>query len=157
MFLINKQEIKLIVYDFDGVLTDNRVLMSEDGTESVFVNRSDGLAITRLRKLGINQIIISTESNNVVFQRARKLNIPCYQDVENKKNHLASYCKGHKILSENVIFIGNDINDFEVMSYVGIPICPFDAADEIKRISKYILKTKGGHGCIRELYNLIIK
>ena len=79
--------IKLIIYDFDGVMTDNKVYIDQNGNELVQVNRADGLAISEIIKLGIKQLIISTEKNPVVSARAKKLGIPCIQHIENKTNH----------------------------------------------------------------------
>ena len=85
--------IQLIVYDFDGVMTDNRVYVDQDGREMVRVNRADGLGISGIKKIGIQQIIISTEKNPVVSTRAKKLGIPCLQGIDNKKKALIDYCK----------------------------------------------------------------
>ncbi len=149
------KRMKLLVYDFDGVMTDNKVYVDQLGNESVKVNRADGLAIAEMKKLGIPQIIISTEKNNVVQKRARKLKLPCFHGVENKKNILLSYVKENNIELDTVAYIGNDINDYEVMKLVGIPIAPLDANESIKEIAIFITTAKGGNGVIRELYNLI--
>jgi 3-deoxy-D-manno-octulosonate 8-phosphate phosphatase (KDO 8-P phosphatase) len=154
--MINKK-IELIAYDFDGVLTDNRVLVDQDGKEAVFVNRSDGLAIFKIKELGIKQIIISTEKNPVVTARAKKLNIPVIQAVDDKRSVLENYLLEKNISKENVVFIGNDINDKEVMEYVGLSIAPADAAKEIKVIADMTVKTKGGYGVVRELLELLSK
>jgi YrbI family 3-deoxy-D-manno-octulosonate 8-phosphate phosphatase len=148
-------KIELIVYDFDGVMTDNKVNVDQYGNESVTVNRGDGLAISEIKKLGIHQIIISTEKNVVVQKRAEKLNIPFIQGVENKKTTLKAFLVENKIDSSKVAFIGNDTNDFEVMEIVGLPISPSDAHDSIKEISKIITKSNGGNGVIREVYEII--
>jgi YrbI family 3-deoxy-D-manno-octulosonate 8-phosphate phosphatase len=84
--------IKIIYYDFDGVMTDNKVYADQNGNEMVQVNRADGLGIAEIKKLGIKQIIISTEKNPVVSARANKLGIPCLQGIENKKDALINYC-----------------------------------------------------------------
>lgn len=145
------KNIQLIVYDFDGVLTDNKVLLREDGLESVVVNRADGLSIGIIKDMGIKQIILSKEKNKVVEVRAQKLDIPVIRGVDNKKETLVSYCKENNIHLENVVYVGNDINDLEVMMSVGYPICPSDAYGEIKSISKITLETLGGEGVAREL------
>ena len=88
--------VKLIVYDFDGVMTDNKVILSEDGLESVIVNRSDGLAVSRLKSCGIPQVILSTEKNKVVAKRAQKLGIPLIQGVSDKSESLRRYCRQNK-------------------------------------------------------------
>jgi len=78
--------IKLIAYDFDGVMTDNKVYVDQNGKETVQVNRADGMGVSEIKKLGIEQIIISTEKNPVVSARAKKLDIYCLQEIENKKD-----------------------------------------------------------------------
>ena len=148
-------KIKLIVYDFDGVMTDNKVYVDQDGKETVQVNRGDGLGISEIKKLGIEQIIISTEKNPVVMKRATKLNIKCLQGIENKKLSLIDYCKENDIDLKNVAYVGNDINDKEAMEIVGYSFCPDDAHGSIKKISNHILDTKGGNGVIRELLDFI--
>ena len=148
-------KIKLIVYDFDGVMTDNKVYVDQDGKETVQVNRGDGLGISEIKKLGIEQIIISTEKNPVVMKRATKLNIKCLQGIENKKSALINYCQKNDFELLNVAYVGNDINDKEVMEIAGTTYCPSDAHKSIQIISDYILKTKGGDGVIRELLDII--
>ena len=154
---INLNKILLLVYDFDGVMTNNKVYMDQNGKEMVQVNRGDGLGVSEIKKLGIEQIIISTERNPVVSARAEKLGILCLQEIKNKKIALVEYCNSNKILLENTAFVGNDINDREVMETVGLTFCPADAHGSIKDISDYVLKTKGGNGVIRELFDLITR
>jgi 3-deoxy-D-manno-octulosonate 8-phosphate phosphatase (KDO 8-P phosphatase) len=149
-------KIKLIVYDFDGVMTDNKVYVDQDGKETVQVNRGDGLGISEIKKLGIKQIIISTEKNLVVMKRAEKLGIGCMQGIENKKAVLIDYCKNNKFDLQNVAYVGNDINDKEVMGIVGTTYCPLDAHKSIQDISDNTLKAKGGDGVIRELLDYLI-
>ena len=152
---INFDNIKLAVYDFDGVMTNNKAYIDANGNEFVQVNRADGLAISLIRKIGIDQIIISSEINNVVSRRAEKLNIVCLHGAVNKKKALQKYCKQNKIHSKSTIFVGNDINDKSVMEIVGLTFCPSDAHSIIKSMADYKLKSKGGEGVIRELYDLI--
>jgi len=152
---LNKIQIELIAYDFDGVLTDNKVYLSEDGIESVQVNRSDGLAIKEIEKMGLRQIIISTEKNKVVKKRAEKLNIECFYGIDDKKTSLSNFCNENSIDLKKVIFIGNDINDLEVMKSVGISICPSDAHPSIIKIASVMLNSKGGEGLVRELLDLL--
>ena len=147
--------IKLIVYDFDGVMTNNKVYVDQNGNETVQVNRADGLGISEIKKLGIEQIIISTETNPVVSTRANKLGINCLQGIENKKAALIEYCKNNNFDLQNVAYVGNDINDKEVMEIAGTTYCPLDAHKSIQNISDNTLKTKGGDGIIREILDLI--
>jgi len=154
---INKKDIQLIVYDFDGVMTNNKVIVSEDGRESIIANRSDGLGVELLKKKDIKQVILSTESNNVVCARAKKLNLPVIYACKDKKNALQKYCGKMKYNLSKVAYIGNDINDLEAMKMVGYPIATADARIEIKKISKIITKTIGGDGVIRELLDIFME
>ncbi len=149
------ENVQLIVYDFDGVLTDNRVILREDGLESVIVNRSDGLAISIIKNLEIKQVILTTETNRIVETRASKLGVPVIKGVQNKKEILEEFCMENHIALESVVYIGNDINDLAAMKEVGYPMCPSDAYDEIKKVSKIVLKTKGGLGVVRELLSVL--
>ena len=147
--------IELIVYDFDGVMTDNHVYIDEKGNEMVRVNRAVGLALSEIRNLGIKQIIISTENNPVVSERARKVKVPCLKGVSNKKNALKDYCRKKDINMDQVGFVGNDINDKEAMENSGFSFCPSDAHHCIKNISDHVMKTMGGAGIVRELLDLL--
>jgi len=150
------KNIKTIIYDFDGVMTDNKVYVDQDGRETVKVNRADGFGVAEIKKLGIKQIIISTEKNPVVSARATKLGIPYLQGVDNKMGELLDYCKKNEVNVNYVAYVGNDINDKEAMEISGVTFCPADAHEDIKAISDHVLKTKGGEGVIRELLDLII-
>lgn len=148
---INKNKISLIVYDFDGVMTDNTVHVDQNGIESVIVNRSDGYAVARIRDLGITQIILSTEKSPVVVKRAEKLKIPVINGVDDKKTVLCQYCCDNHINLSEVLYVGNDLNDYDAMVCVGYPCCPCDAEIEIKNISIWISSYNGGQGVIRDL------
>ena len=149
--------IDLIIYDFDGVMTDNKVYVDQNGKEMVQVNRADGLAVSEIKKFGIKQVIISTEKNPVVSARANKLNIPCLQGISIKKDALMEYCRKDNIDLKDVAYIGNDINDKDVMGVAGVTVCPVDAHESIKTISDHLLETRGGHGVVRELFDLITR
>ncbi len=153
--LLRREEIDLIVYDFDGVLTDNRVLVRQDGMESVLVNRADGLGINMIKNLEIPQLILSTETNPVVEVRAKKVGLPILHNSQDKLKTLRTYCHKHGHNMTRVLYVGNDINDLGVMKVVGYPLCPSDAYDEIKKISKFVLSVPGGAGVVRELTKYI--
>ena len=146
------KDIQLFVYDFDGVMTDNKVIVDENGKEAVVCNRSDGLAVQLIREMGIGQLIISTERNEVVKRRAEKLKLEVVNNVSDKRYCLQEYCQKHAIDMQTVLFIGNDLNDKEVMEACGYSVCPSDSAPEIKEIATFITICKGGEGVIRELY-----
>lgn len=149
------RNIQLIVCDFDGVLTDNRVWVNEDGNEYVCVSRADGQAVHILNSLGIKVVIISTETNGVVSKRAEKLNVECIQSVTDKAECLRKYSNENNILLQNIAYVGNDINDYEAMKLVGIKIVPSDAYDVVKSIADYVTETAGGYGVLREIADII--
>ena len=149
--------VQLIVYDFDGVMTDNKVYVDKDGNEFVQVNRADGLGVSIIKKMGVDQIIISTENNTVVSMRSVKLGIPCLQGIVNKKVALMDYLKKYDIDPNLVAYVGNDINDKEAMEIAGVSFCPADAHESIKAISDHVLKMRGGNGVVRELLDFIIE
>lgn len=145
---------KLIVYDFDGVMTDNRVTVDEDGKESVTVHRGDGWGVRMIKdKLKIPQIILSTEANLVVVKRAEKLKIPVIHNAGDSKTQiLTKYCAENGFALSDAMYIGNDVNDFEAMMLCGYRVCPADAEPEIQSVADFIFAKKGGYGVIRELY-----
>lgn len=142
--------VDLICYDFDGVMTDNRVWVSEDGREAVAVNRADGMAVAALRQAGLRQIILSTETNPVVAARARKLKIEIIQGLADKAATLTAFTREHDIDLARVAFIGNDLNDLSVMSLVGYPIAPADAHRRVLALACHVTAAKGGDGVVRE-------
>lgn len=146
------KKLKLIVYDFDGVMTDNRVIVGQNGMESVVVHRGDGYGVSQIKNLSIEQVIISTETNPVVRQRAKKLKIDIIHGVSDKKSTLMEYCQDKGYAMEEVMFIGNDLNDYDAMLSAGVKGAPADAEEEILAIADWISKAMGGHGVIRELY-----
>lgn len=148
---LKEGDIELIVYDFDGVMTDNRVLLGENGRESVWVNRADGLGITMIREMGIPQLILSTETNSVVGARARKVKLPVIQGVRDKRFQLETYCRENKVKPAKTVYVGNDVNDLDAMRFVGFPVAPADANPSVLRAAAMVLKTRGGYGVIREL------
>lgn len=147
--------IKLLIYDCDGVLTDNKVIVDENGNESVSFNRSDGLAINHIKKLGLSQLVLSGEVNPVVTKRCEKLKIEAITGSDNKEMTMREYCEKRNISIKDVMFIGNDLNDLGPMHIAGYCGCPSDAEDEIKEISQWISTRKGGDGVIRELLRVI--
>lgn len=147
--------IKVIVSDFDGVMTDNRVWIDESGKETVCVNRADGQAVHMLREMGINLVIMSTEKNGVVSKRAEKLKIECIQSISDKAECLKKYCADKRIFFQNVAYIGNDINDFEALKLAGIKVVPSDAYEEVKAIADYVTEAVGGRGVIREVAGIL--
>ncbi len=150
-------EIDLLVFDFDGVMTDNRVLLGEDGKESVFVSRADGLGISLLREMKLEMLILSTEVNPVVSERARKIKVRCIQGVSSKEDALKDYCHLCGVSMDKVAFVGNDINDRNAMQLAMLSIVPADAHPVVREDADIVLASKGGYGVVRELADMIIK
>lgn len=142
----------LICYDFDGVMTDNRVLVLEDGTEAVSVNRADGLAVAAIREMGVRQVIISTEENRVVSTRARKLGIPVLQGISDKRAALEAFARENGCSLDRTVFIGNDVNDLEAMRAVGHPVAPADAHPSVRDLAVHVTRARGGEGVVREFF-----
>lgn len=153
---MRQEQIKLIVYDFDGVMTNNTAIVMEDGTEGVIVNRGDGLGISMLKKAGILQIILSTEVNIVVEARARKLKLEAVHGCSDKKNKLLEYCADREIDLGDVLYVGNDINDLECIKIVGFSVAPADSHKKVLELVDLITTAKGGQGVIRELADFIL-
>tara|TARA_Y100000589_G_scaffold301944_1_gene313154 strand:+ start:1229 stop:1729 length:501 start_codon:yes stop_codon:yes gene_type:complete len=144
-------QIKLLIFDFDGVLTDNKVYVNEKGEESVMCNRADGLAFEALKKVGIETIIVSTEKNKVVKRRAEKLNVKLIQGVSNKLLTVEQLAQDNGLGLNQIMFIGNDINDLSVIRKVGWSACPIDSHKLVKKSCTFIFNRKGGDAIAREL------
>jgi YrbI family 3-deoxy-D-manno-octulosonate 8-phosphate phosphatase len=148
------RKIRLVAFDFDGVFTDNMVYVLQDGSEAVRCNRSDGLGLQKLKKLGIETVIISTESNPVVSARAQKLKIRCFQNCEDKRKALENVAQEIGISLDEVAFVGNDVNDQPCLDYVGLPIVVNDAHPDVVSIARYQTRNPGGYGAVREVCDL---
>lgn len=155
--LIELDELDALVFDFDGVLTDNRVLLDQNGKEFVYCSRGDGLAFDVLNKITKPVYILSTEKNSVVTARGKKLKVSVIQGVKNKVTALKALAKKEKFSLAKILYVGNDLNDYHAMSLCGYTACPGDSHDKIKRLSKITLKTKGGAGVARELLEDVMK
>lgn len=146
--------IKLVVYDFDGVMTDNRVWVSQDGVESVACNRSDGWWIKKITERDIEQVILTTELNPVVKTRGKKLNLEVYQAPQNKLECLQKIAQQRNLSFQEICYVGNDLNDLECIRAVGLPLAPKDAQPEILALST-ALPVIGGAGIVRHVYDLL--
>jgi YrbI family 3-deoxy-D-manno-octulosonate 8-phosphate phosphatase len=149
--------ISALILDFDGVFTDNRVLVFGDGAEAVLCDRGDGMGLSRIKERGIPILVLSSEPNSVVLARARKLELECLYGLENKQIALAKWLNKHHLDAEHAIYVGNDVNDLTCMEYVGFPVAVADAHPEVIRRAKLILESSGGSGAIREICELIIE
>ena len=149
--------IRLVAFDFDGVFTDNTVYISQDGIESVRCWRSDGLGLSKLSDIGVQAVIVSSETNPVVTARAEKLKLTCKQGVEDKAAEILTICQELQIDPQQTMFVGNDINDINAFKSVGVPVAVADAYPEINLHVVYHTKKPGGFGAVREVCDLIVE
>ena len=148
--------IKAIVFDFDGVFTDNKVIVAQDGNEFVVCDRGDGMGITLLKEIGIRMMILSKEKNPVVSARGTKLGIEVIQGCDDKLPALNSWIEQNGLDKKSCAYIGNDINDKECLLAVGLAVIPHDAHHSVRKIGAWRLKSDGGRGAIRELADGIL-
>jgi YrbI family 3-deoxy-D-manno-octulosonate 8-phosphate phosphatase len=142
-------KIDAFIFDFDGVMTNNKVYLCQDGKEIVCCHRSDGIAFDVLRKLNKPSFIISTEKNCVVSMRANKLKIKAIQGVNDKVKAIKKLSLNNNYNLKNIFYVGNDLNDYYAMKICGFSACPADSHIKIKNLSDIILKTNGGEGVVR--------
>ena len=148
--------VRLLVLDFDGVMTDNRVLVDQTGTEAVYCHRGDGWGIAQLVAAGVEVVVLSTEKNPVVAARCQKLGIEYIQGLDDKLSALKEMVQKRSILPTQVTYMGNDVNDLDCMQWVGMPIAVADAIAEVKEISTVVTLCKGGKGAVREVCEWIL-
>ena len=154
---IKLDDIDLFIFDFDGVLTDNKVYLDQKGNEFVSCNRSDGMGFVVLNKIKKKVYIISTEKNKVVAARAKKLKVPAIYGVNKKYEVIKKLSKKINLNFKKIFYIGNDLNDYEAMKLCGYSACPSDSHKRIKKIATFVLDAKGGSGVVRELLEKIFK
>lgn len=145
-----------LVLDFDGVFTDNRVFVFEDGSEAVACNRSDGLGLALLKRASLPLLVLSTEENEVVSARCRKLGIECLQGLQDKRAAMVEWLQRQKVSAANVVYLGNDTNDLPCMELVGCSVAVNDAHPEVRVAAHIVLSKPGGYGAIREICDLIL-
>jgi N-acylneuraminate cytidylyltransferase len=146
----------LLVFDFDGVFTDNRVWVTEQGKESVACHRADGMGLALLKAKGIEAIVLSTEKNPVVSARCKKLGINCLQSLDDKVPALMLISRERGIDLKNITYVGNDINDLGCMKLAGFTVSVADAHPKVLDQADLVLKSRGGHGAVRELCDKIL-
>ena len=151
------EKVSLLVMDFDGVLTDNRVWVNDKGEESIAANRSDSLGLSILKeKTGIESLVISKERNLVVEARCRKMQVPVMQAVDDKAAALKKVMVEKGLTSVEVIYMGNDTNDLPCFPIVGYTVVPADAHPQVARQADLVLTLNGGHGAVRELCDILL-
>ena len=149
---INKiQKPKIVITDFDGCLTDDRVWLNQDGEEFVAANRKDGLAVNRLKNLGIQVVITSTETNKVVLARGTKMGVEVLQGLADKAEYIEQYLKQKNLSWNDVWYIGNDVNDLGAIEKAKLSISPADAVKKVRKTVDIVLKTNGGRGILSEI------
>jgi N-acylneuraminate cytidylyltransferase len=150
------ERIDLVVFDFDGVMTDNTVTVTEKGDEAVRCHRGDGWGISCLREAGVPMLILSTEANPVVTARARKLDLPSLQGIADKRAALMEYLAEHGVDRASVVYVGNDANDAGCLDLVGLPVVVADATPEAAAHARLVLSRPGGDAAVRELCDLVL-
>ena len=151
------KEIKMLVMDVDGTLTDGKIYYGSNGEIFKAFDVRDGYRLIKCEEYGIITAIISGKSSEVVAGRARDLKIKeVYQGISNKIEILTMLIDKYKLSKNQVAYIGDDVNDLECMEYCGFSACPADALEEVKTKVDYICKNIGGHGAVRELIYIII-
>jgi 3-deoxy-D-manno-octulosonate 8-phosphate phosphatase (KDO 8-P phosphatase) len=147
--------VRLVVFDFDGVFTDNTVYVAQDGTESVRCWRGDGLGLQALQRLGLQVLILSTEVNPVVSVRSRKLKIECVQGCDDKRLRLESIVRERGLSFSQVAYVGNDVNDLGCLQAVGVPVIVADAHPSVHAAARLRTERPGGFGAVREVCDLV--
>lgn len=151
------ETVALVVFDFDGVLTDNRVWVDSEGHEFVAAYRSDSLGIQALQRSGIQTLVLSTETDGAVAARCRKMGVPVLQGITDKAARLTEYLRENNLDAREVLFVGNDVNDLPCFDVVGCAVAVGDAQPEVLRQADLILTRPGGHGAVRELCDLLLQ
>jgi YrbI family 3-deoxy-D-manno-octulosonate 8-phosphate phosphatase len=150
------KNVSLVVFDFDGVMTDNHVWVDQSGAEAVRCHRGDGLGISRLKKAGFEVMVLSTEANPVVSARCRKLKIEAIQDCEDKLAALQQLARGRSLSPGQIAYVGNDLNDVACLQWVGWPIAVADAPPEVRALAKWVTRLPGGRGAVREVADRLV-
>ncbi len=159
-FLDKLKKIKLLVLDFDGILTDGYVYFRQDGMETVRCSRKDSLGTNMLQKSGIDVVVISKETNPVVAARCQKMGVNFFHGVDTgdqKLDILKKYLQERNLSLEETVYVGDDVNDLECLKAVGTVITVADGHPDCKTIADYITERKGGEHAVREVCDLILE
>ena len=149
--------IKMLVMDVDGTLTDGKIYMSANGELMKAFNIKDGYAIARLRDYGIEPVIITGRSSEIVQQRCAELKITeLHQGVDNKSYKLRDICKRRHVTLSRVAYIGDDLNDLSCMKICGFSACPADAMKQVKDSVNFVCEANGGNGAVREFIDYLL-
>ena len=152
------KKIKLLLLDVDGVLTDGRIIYDSKGNNLKLFDVQDGLGVFLLRQMGIKTILITAKGSKATHPRARDMRIEkVYADIVPKTKVYKKIRKDRRLRDDEICFVGDDLVDIGILKQVGLPIAVANAAPEVKRVSKYITKRRGGKGAVREVAELILK
>lgn len=152
------KKVDTFIFDYDGVMTDGKLMLQHDGQPLRTANVKDGFSLQLAVRLGYNVVIISGGISKSVENRFDALKIKdVFLGISNKFEVFEKYVKDKNLNPENVVYMGDDIPDYRVMKKVGVPVCPADAVEEIKDISIYISDKTGGHGCVRDIIEQVMK
>ena len=157
MIIQKCKDIKLVITDVDGVLTDGGMYYSNIGEFMKKFNTRDGMGVELLHNVGIETIFLSREKSEATKQRAIKVKAKLIEGIIYKENELKKICKKYQIKPKNVAYIGDDVNDVNIMTKVGLSAAPSDCSKEVLKICDYVCKKKGGDGAFREVVNLILQ
>lgn len=150
--------ITTLIFDYDGVLTNGVVLITNSGDQLRTGHVKDGYALQLAIKSGYRIAVISGGYSESMRHRCNALKLQdVFLGVENKLEVFETYLKDHNLTPEEVLYMGDDIPDYEVMRRAGMPVCPADAAEEIRQISRYISYSRGGEGCVRDVIEQVMK
>ena len=151
-------DIKMLVMDVDGTLTDGKIYMSANGELMKAFNIKDGYAIARLRDYGIESVIITGRKSDIVSKRCEELKITeLYQGIENKLFKLKDICTKKGLTLSQVAYIGDDVNDLPCIQQCGITACPVDAVKKVKSAVTVVTEAKGGEGAVREFCEYLVE
>ncbi len=149
--------VRLLILDFDGVLTDDAVIVRQDGSEAVRCHRGDGLGIAMLRsRSSIEAVVLSKETNPVVAARCRKLDLPCFQGCDEKLPEIKRMSAERGLTASQVAYVGNDVNDLDAMGWCGLAVAVADARPEVRAAADIVTRCRGGNGAVREVCDLLL-
>ncbi len=151
-------DIKTFIFDVDGVLTNSNLLVTENGDLLRTVNTRDGYAIRTAITKGYNVYIITGGGSEGITKRFSNLGVPLiFSKIKDKKSTFEKLVMEYSLNVDEILYMGDDLVDYEVMEQVGLPTCPADAVPEIANISKYISHLEGGKGCVRDVIERVLK
>jgi 3-deoxy-D-manno-octulosonate 8-phosphate phosphatase (KDO 8-P phosphatase) len=152
------KKITTFVFDVDGVLTDGTVLVLAEGLQARRMTIKDGFALQMAAKNGYRLLVVSGSNSPQVGQRLEKLGISdVHMSILDKQKFVAEYIEANSLTAEEILYMGDDLPDMPAMAIVGLPCCPADAVNEVKEAAQYISPLKGGHSCVRDVIEKVLK